>query len=223
MVRRPVRSEFAADVFVFPGGKVDPADHDPALETFFDAPLPSNAPDRSASRTTAIRELFEEAGVLLTAGDKANVDTGTRSHDALRRQLRAGEIDLKDIANAEDLTLNVSALHPFARWITPETMPRRYDTWFYVARMPIGQAAQHDQVETVEGVWISPFEALRRAELGTFPLVFVTRKLLQRMQEHKSIDGLLDSISAQDLHPVMPKAVNRADGIVFLVPGDAGY
>lgn len=223
MVRRPVRSEFAADVYVFPGGKVDLADRDPALETFFDAPLPGDAPDGPASRAAAIRELFEEAGVLLTARAGVHVHSGVHGSVAVRHRLRAGEIGLKEIVMSENVTIQVSALYPFAHWITPETMPRRYDTWFYVARLPAGQDAQHDQVETVDGLWVSPYDALRRADLGTFPLVFVTKKLLQRMLKHQSIDELLGSISAQDMRPVMPKVVDRADGTEFLLPGDAGY
>jgi hypothetical protein len=102
-------------------------------------------------------------------------------------------------------------------------MPRRYDTWFYLARLPVGQEPRHDDLETVDSHWISPHEALRRSGAGTFPLVFVTKRLLQRMTVHESIDGLLASISATDLQVVMPREAERAEGSVFLVPGDAGY
>ncbi len=220
LVRRPVRSDFAADVYVFPGGKVDPADRDPELTSLFDASLPENAPDGPAFRTAAVRELFEEAGVLLTANHDA---PGPRGYEDFRRRLQSSDVDLKAIVSTLKTRIGVTALHPFAHWITPETMPRRYDTWFYLAHLPQEQSARHDLVETVHSVWISPRDALRRASLGAFPLVFVTQRLLERMVAYQSIDGLLESVSPGDLQPVMPRVVDRADGTVFLLPGDSGY
>jgi 8-oxo-dGTP pyrophosphatase MutT (NUDIX family) len=223
MVRRPVRSEFAADVYVFPGGKVEPEDHDPRLVTLFDAPLPTAAPDGLAFRCAAIREVFEEVGVLLVTGGEIPYRGAEGRLEILLDHLRAGKMSLRDLAISVGVTLQVSGLHPFAHWITPEGMPRRYDTWFYLARLPVGQEPRHDDLETVDSLWISPHEALRQSGAGTFPLVFVTKRLLQRMTVHKSIDGLLASISATDLQVVMPREVERAEGSVFLVPGDAGY
>lgn len=220
MVRRPVQSEFAADVYVFPGGKVDPPDRDPELAALFDAPLPGYVPDGPEFRAAAIRELFEETGVLLMT----EVDTLAASrHEAFRTPLRAGEVDLKSIAMELGEQIRVSALHPIAHWITPETMPRRYNTWFYLARLTAAQSPRHDEIETVDSVWVSPGEALDRARRGTFPLVFVTEKLLERMLAHESIDHLLESISVEDLQPVMPRVVDCADGPLFLLPGDPGY
>lgn len=220
MVRRPVRSEFAADVYVFPGGKVEPADRVPELTALFDAPLPADAPDGPAFRAAAIRELFEEAGVLLTVNA---AKSATREPESNESPLRASEVDLKAIATGLKTRLCVTALHPFAHWITPETMPRRYDTWFYLTHLPPGQAPRHDEVETVDSLWISPHEALYRASLGTFPLVFVTQQLLDRMSMHASIDGLLASISPRDWQPIMPRVVDGAEGSAFLLPGEPGY
>jgi 8-oxo-dGTP pyrophosphatase MutT (NUDIX family) len=223
MVRRPVQSEFASDVYVFPGGKVDAGDRDVALVAMFDTALPLDIPDAPAFRLAAIRELFEEAGVLLATSAHSTADTADRRHDGLRRRLRTAEIDLKELVTAEKLTLQVSALHPFAHWITPESMPRRYDTWFYLARLPDGRSARHDEDETVGSTWISPREALRRADVGQFPLVFVTQKILEKMLAYDSIDTLFDSVSPEELQPVMPKVVERPEGPTFLLPGDAGY
>jgi 8-oxo-dGTP pyrophosphatase MutT (NUDIX family) len=220
MVRRHVRSEFAADVYVFPGGKIDAADRDSALEPFLDARLSSDVPDAPAFRVGAIREVFEEAGVLLTTG---STPLDGDLIDSFRSSLRRGEIGLKEIAPSANLRLAVSRLHPFARWITPVSMPRRFDTWFYVARFPAGQTPWHDEVETVDSLWISPDEALRRYRNGDFPLVFVTEKLLERMARYRSIDELIGSVTASDLQPVMPKVVER-DGLrTFLLPGEPGY
>ena len=223
MVRRPMLTDFAADMYVFPGGKVDPADRDPAVAGAFDTTLPGDISDAPAFRAAAIRELFEEAGVLLATSAQEGVEATDHRQVDLRRQLRAAEIDLKDMVVGENLALQASALHPFAHWITPESMPRRYNTWFYLARLPDDRTAQHDEVETVDSVWISPREALHRARAGNFPLVFVTEKVLERMAPYESIDALLGSTSAADLRPIMPKVMNGAEGEMFLLPGDAGY
>jgi 8-oxo-dGTP pyrophosphatase MutT (NUDIX family) len=222
MVRRPVRSEFAADVYVFPGGKIDEADRSPAPAASLDVNLPGDAPDPPAFRVCAIRELLEEAGVLLAV----SASGATVQADALRSfrwSLRGGEIDLWEIARSANLKLAVSELHPFARWITPEAMPRRYDTWFYLARFPDGQTPRHDEVETVDSLWITPREALRRAQTGDFPLVFVTEHHLGRMAQYDSIDDLMDSVTDSDLRPVMPRVVQREGRTVFVLPGEPGY
>jgi 8-oxo-dGTP pyrophosphatase MutT (NUDIX family) len=222
MVRRHVRSEFAADVFVFPGGKIDEVDRRPDLGSWLDSDWPDDAPDAPSFRVGAIRELFEEAGVLLTTQSPATT-LHADELEPLRHRLRAGEIDLWDIVRAADLKLAVSDLHPFARWITPEAMPRRYDTWFYLARFPVGQSPWHDEVETVDSLWITPREALRRAEIGDFPLVFVTEHHLRRMAQYDLIDDLIRSVREGDLQPVTPRILDRAGETVFLLPGDSDY
>jgi 8-oxo-dGTP pyrophosphatase MutT (NUDIX family) len=222
MVRRHARSEFAADVFVFPGGKIDEADRRRLDSSWLDCEWPNDAPDEPAFRVGAIRELFEEAGVLLAAQSPAAAFRAD-ALEAFRRRLRAGEIDLWEVARAAGLKLAVSALHPFARWITPEGMPRRYDTWFYLARFPVGQSPWHDEVETVDSLWITPREALRRAEVGDFPLVFVTEHHLRRMARYDSIDDLIGSVREGDFQSVTPRVVERAGELVFVLPGEPGY
>lgn len=220
MVRRHVRSEFAADVYVFPGGKIDEADRDPALAPLLDVGSSAGIPDSTAFRVAAIRELFEEAGVLLASG--AGCIDGARLENA-RHRLYRGEAPLREIVQSLDLRLTISQLEPIAHWITPESMPRRYDTWFYVARYPEGPAPRHDEIETVHSLWISPATALRRSQDGDFPLVFVTRTLLERMARHHSVPDLISSITPADLQPVLPRVMERDGRSVFLLPGNPGY
>lgn len=222
MVRRHVRSEFAAGVYVFPGGKIDLADRDPALVPFLDAVLAADVLDAPEFRVGAIRELFEEAGVLLASGSTGMYTDGEWI-GSFRTRLRAGEIDLPTIARTADVKLAISQLHPFAHWITPESMPRRYDTWFYLARFPDGPTPWHDEVETVDSLWIQPGEALRQGRTGNFPLVFVTERQLERMARYDSIDDLIRSVTHQHLQPVLPKMMERDGHTVFLLPGEAGY
>lgn len=231
MVRRHVRSEFAADVFVFPGGKVDEADYDPELARYVVGhPAPENELEGRtewlALRLAAIRELFEEAGVLLAYhGDDRIISLAGQAErfEAYRNQLHAGAISLLDLARHEDLCYAADRLHPFSRWITPLTSPRRYDSRFFVAEMPHGQEPLHDARETTASRWIAPAEALARYRRGEFPLVFATEKHLERLATYPSIEQMLAETAAADLTPVLPRPGRSGGETAFLLPGDEGY
>lgn len=224
MVRRHVRSDFAADVFVFPGGKVDPPDADPETHDYARGGV-QLSPSDVTLRVAAIRELFEEAGVLLARsldGSILRLDAGRRGRlAAYRRDLHAGTITLSEIARVEKIILDVDALVPFSRWITPEPFPRRFDTHFFAASVPPGQEARHDTLETTDSVWIAPGAALRRFAEGAFPLVYATEKHLERMSRFASIRELMDSISTDDLEPIMPRVLQDGSEVRFLIPGDS--
>lgn len=232
MVRRHVRSDFAADVYVFPGGKVDPEDTDPELLDRVDSepdPLEHGESRERwlALQVAAIRELFEEAGVLL-ARDREGGLVRFRAGDGQRfdedrRKLHEGDITFLDMLIAEDLRLAADRLHPFSRWITPIDLPRRYDTWFFVAEMPHGQIPLHDSRETTDGMWIAPEEALERARRGKFPLVFATQAHLGRMVQYRSIEQMIAETAEAALQPVTPRIVQLGPETTYLLPGDEGY
>jgi 8-oxo-dGTP pyrophosphatase MutT (NUDIX family) len=210
MVRRPVRSEFAADVYVFPGGAVRPDDADPAAEDACEPFGPAEAlrllsepggtppaDQREALGfwVAALRELFEEAGVLLAEplpGVPRPAPEGRAARlDAARRDLQAGGRSLAALAGDEGVRLACEQLTYFSHWVTPREFPRRYDTRFFLAAMPYGQEALHCAVETVEGLWISPAAALERFGRGEFPLVFVTQRHLERLADCPTLDAAL--------------------------------
>lgn len=230
MVRRHVQSEFAADVFVFPGGKVDPEDRNPEIANYIrshDRPNGDGEDVRItwlALKVTAVRELFEEAGVLLANGSDGTpirfAGPFAGKYAAYRRQVHAGRLSMLDLARAEQLCFAGDRLHPFSRWITPETLPRRFDTRFFVAFMPAGQEPLHDATETTDSVWIAPAEALRRFRQGDFPLVFATEKHLERMTKFHSIEELIDATSGADLRPVVPRTEVRGAERIYLLPGE---
>lgn len=232
MVRRHVRSDFAADVFVFPGGKVEAQDYDSRLEHWTTAhPGPGVVGGESfeswrAMRVAAVRELFEEAGVLLARRDGESVRlVGEEAirFTAYRRRLHAGELTLVDLAEVEKLEYPLDRLHAISRWITPQPLPRRFDTHFFLAHMPEDQEPIHDQWETTDSIWISPGDALRRHAEGEFPLVFATQKHLERLAQQRSIDAVISSVTPADLAPVTPKMIDIAGETKFLIPGDEGY
>jgi 8-oxo-dGTP pyrophosphatase MutT (NUDIX family) len=232
MVRRHVNSDFAPDVYVFPGGKVDPGDRDPELLRYLD--------DRPAAKTevdfvdddwgfrmAALRELFEEAGVLLATGPDGNTVKVDRepagAFDGYRRGLHAGDISLATLAQQAKILYAPKLLAAFSHWITPLSFPRRYNTRFFVATMPEGQKPLHDAVETTHGIWIAPAEALRRYEEGDFPLVFATIKQLERMSLFQRLTDMVQATRPSDLDPVMPRPIERAGETDFLLPWDEGY
>jgi 8-oxo-dGTP pyrophosphatase MutT (NUDIX family) len=230
MVRRHIKSDFAADVFVFPGGKVDPADRDPGMAQYcIEHPGPEAADDSSlwrALRLAAVRELFEEAGVLLAAaadGGLVDMTADRERFEVYRREVHAGRMPLRDMAEREDLRYALDRLHPISHWITPPVLTRRFDTYFFLAHMPAGQEPVHDAAETVDSIWIAPEEALRRYRSGDFPLVFATERNLERMAAHASIEALVSSVTPADLQPITPRPVSDGNEMRFLIPGDEGY
>src|SRR5262245_24041386 len=179
MVVRHHQIDFASGALVFPGGKVDAED---ASEAWCD--LTAEAPPRPdrSFLVAASRETFEEAGLMLAryAGRSELVDAATadRLVGAHRARLLAGEAGFIDIVRAEGLTLALDMLVPFAHWITPEPLPKRFDTHFFLVAAPVAQLGAHDGAESVEGLWIGPQQALTAAEAGTRTLVFATRMTL---------------------------------------------
>jgi 8-oxo-dGTP pyrophosphatase MutT (NUDIX family) len=220
MVRRPALSDFAADVYVFPGGKVDPADRESSGES---RPLPQTGDDLLPFRIAAIRELFEEAGVLLAYDEAGSVvrfgADSERRFESARQRVHAGEISVLELARLERVVLAVDRLSPISRWITPESYPRRFDTYFFITELPDGQEPLPHAAETVGGVWVEPRIALDRFRRGEFPLVFATEKHLERLANCASPS---DAALGARLEPVMPRPVRRGGKTEYLVPGDEG-
>ena len=181
----------------------------------------------------ALRECFEEAGVLLaypegTAPGGALVDVtepGVRARLAgCRIELNAGSIGFLEACRAEGLRLAVDRVHYFSHWITPEPAPKRYDTRFFVAALPSGQVPVHDDYETVDTVWVRPDDALARAAAGEFDLIFPTMKNLEAISRFATSGELLAAAAAVERVPtVLPRVVADERGFRILLPGDPGY
>jgi 8-oxo-dGTP pyrophosphatase MutT (NUDIX family) len=221
MVRRLARAAAFADAFVFPGGSVGPEDDrevpsvgdlgpDAARESFAarGSRPPGDARLALALYRAGLRELFEEAGVLLArdaSGRLAPISGADAPRwDELRREVQAGRLGFGELMRREGLALDERQLIYFSHWITPVGEPRRFDTRFFVARMPPEQVAAHCAVETTEGAWISPGEALERAARGAFPLVFPTRKHLEVLAAHPALEDALRFAATKPIRTVQP-------------------
>jgi len=214
MLRRTSAAAFAGGMFVFPGGRVDGDDHLHLYDELRVGPTDAQAPQQAALGTewrgywiAGIRESFEEAGLLLAydaSGELVRYDDRI-THERFqgyRTPLHAGELSLADICRAEGLRLAVDRIHFYNRFVTPFGRPRRFDTRFFIAEAPAGQAGVHDDFETVDSVWISPQEALERNDAREFDLMRVTRMQLESLARYPGKADLLADVVAQREFPV---------------------
>ena len=235
MVKRNLNSDFVGGAYVFPGGAVDPADGGVEAEAVCRGRSDAEASEilgvgsgGLAYWVACLRELFEEAGILMaTTPDGTSLeltgDTAARYVEH-RAQVNASEGRFLDVIAAEGLTLDVGDLHYFAHWITPEGSPRRYDTRFFVATAPERQTAAHDAGEVIADEWIVPSDALRRHREGDIELIFPTIKNLQAISRFSSAAELIEAArTAASVPAIMPRITMSDKGVRILLPGDEGY
>ncbi len=229
MVVRHQQIDFASGALVFPGGKLAAGDSDSRL-----AQLCSGADDLSteqlALRVAAIREAFEESGVLLARKRGAAKLIGAEVLDALdhyRKPLDKGAIGIVEMLESEGLELACEALVPFAHWVTPTFMPKRFDTYFFLAVAPSEQVAGHDGREMVDSVWLRPAAVIAEAAAGTRTLVPATLLNVEKLGEQTTVAGALAAARKQPPVMVLPEVVEQADGAegkrTLRIPGNAGY
>jgi 8-oxo-dGTP pyrophosphatase MutT (NUDIX family) len=213
MLKRTSKASFASDMYVFPGGRVDADDHLHKYDVFRHGPTESQAPQVKALGDewrgfwiAAIRETFEEAGLLLAYDDSGALISfdDEQTHErfsAYRDPLHDGELSLLDICQRESLRLAVDHVHFYNRFITPLGRPRRFDTRFFIASAPESQRGTHDAQETVDSIWISPQQALARHADGEFGLMNVTRIQLEWLSAYPNKQALLEMSSTNTTFP----------------------
>jgi 8-oxo-dGTP pyrophosphatase MutT (NUDIX family) len=206
-LKRAPGHTFMANRWVFPGGRVDERDRDPSLGSHVDDPALLQG-TMGALRVTALRETFEESGILLaceTGGQPFAQDTS-----AMRGQVDAGDLGMADVAAALNVCLGLSTLHFFAHWITPDFEPRRYDTRFFLARAPLRQRAGSQSEETTAGVWMTAREALARYDSGELLLAPPTIATLEELSGFVSIEDAIQWAQRARPAPVEPTLVKGA-------------
>lgn len=236
MQRRNLNSDFVGGAYVFPGGAVDPGDISPEVEALCvgrrdaDASVQLDIDSGGlAFWVAAVRECFEEAGVLLCADlDGAVVslaDEATASRFAeWRHKLNHGETTLVEICEAESLRVMAGDIYYFAHWITPEGGTRRYDTRFFVAAAPPHQRPVHDDRETIATIWINPAEALAKHRRRELDMIFPTIRNLEAISRFDTAQELLDAAALiSTVERILPRIVEDDHGMRILLPGDPGY
>jgi 8-oxo-dGTP pyrophosphatase MutT (NUDIX family) len=240
MLRRHLDSDFVGGAYVFPGGKVDEDDRSTAAGDACAGRDDAGASDLLgiasgglAFWVAALRECFEEAGVLLAYREhqgpggvliEMSDPAARRRLAASRDELNAGEVPFLELLRREGLRLAVDKVHYFSHWVTPELSPKRYDTRFFVAALPPGQVPVHDDYEMIATVWVRPAEALERSAAGDFELIFPTVKNLEAISRFATSEELLAAAAAIERVPtVLPRVVADDHGFRIVLPGDPGY
>lgn len=222
MVKRHHQIDFASGALVFPGGKTEPGDSHPRWQEFC-AGWDGLSDVERGLRIAAIREAFEEASVLLARTSEGDIWGGSERATEARDMVAKGELPLIDLVAELGVKVDLAALTLFARWITPVMMPKRFDTYFYVAHAPADQLAVCDGHETVDAEWIEPGHALTLAERGERTIIFPTRMNLKLLAESEHAHGAVAAAALRPAITVTPWVEKRAHGPVLVIPPDAGY
>lgn len=217
MLRRNRTVEFAGGAMVFPGGRVDAQDHDPAWadQSRGWAEIP---PAERAPRIAALREAFEEAGVLI--GHDAPLPAAAA---AMRPEVASARLPFREALHLLGLRPDLRALHHFSRWLTPDILPKRFDTFFYLAACPPGQEASSDGDETVAAEWISANSALELAAAGQRQIVFPTRMNLRRLAESPDLASALAACASRAPQCVTPIVEIEGETRFLRLPPEAGF
>lgn len=224
MVERHVDIAFAGGALVFPGGRIDGGDHDPGWDIYCDG-IGTIAPEQKAPRIAAVREAFEETGVLLAKRDGKVVDDSVIQGLApMRSVIEQDDTKFLPMVKAEGLRLALDELHLFARWRPPKTVPhRRYDTWFFAARAPVRQTAQPDGGEATEVLWTHPADALSDCKAGKRKMIFPTSRNVELLGVSDKTASVFAMAQARKIRAVVPAVVEREDGVFLTIPDDLGY
>ncbi|EFK05862.1 hydrolase, NUDIX family [delta proteobacterium NaphS2] len=234
LLKRNPKSRFMPGTYVFPGGMVNSEDYD--LDFWSDhldistdtlqrklGADPLTTEDTLSFVIAAIRETFEEAGVLLVKGNRSTpLDLVPLLNTGFRDSLGPGWLKAHTIL--KDWILAVSKLHRWSHWITPKELPHRYDTRFFMASIPESQICRPDGEETTEGIWTTPEDALAGNLSGEIPLTPPGIAILHQLLVHAHVDDLLNAASKRSWgNPIEPRVVPMARGIMILEPWDPMY
>ncbi|GAA1710637.1 hypothetical protein GCM10009680_59440 [Streptomyces yatensis] len=229
MLRRRASMAFAGGAYAYPGGSVDPRDE--RMVTWAGPSRaqwarrlgldPSEATQAQAIVCAAVRETFEEAGVLLAGPTPHTVVADTTGDDweADRAALVARDLSFAEFLDRRGLVLRSDLLGCWARWITPEFEPRRYDTWFFVAALPRGQRTRNASTEADRTVWIRPRDAADGYDRGELLMMPPTIATLRQLVAHGSVADVLAAATDRDLTPVLAQARVENGELVLSWPG----
>ncbi|MBU0652082.1 MAG: NUDIX hydrolase [Proteobacteria bacterium] len=239
LMRRHRNQIFMGGAFVFPGGGLDDADADPEIAACTGGFRAADAkhllqetdlPEATALGlfVAAIRETFEEAGVLLARDARGSVvdlsapETAAR-FSSYRLELHEERLDLAELVRREGLVFAPDLLIPYAHWITPEIESRRFNTRFFLARLPEGQVPVHDRMELTESSWMTPAFALAENEAGRIILMPPTLKTIEELLSFSHSAQLFAAARSQRIRTILPEAFRTADGFGIRLPHDSEY
>ncbi|NGO44226.1 NUDIX hydrolase [Streptomyces ureilyticus] len=227
MLRRRASMAFAGGAYAYPGGGVDPRDDDRQIRwtgptrAWWASRLGVDETSAQAIVCAAVRETYEEAGVLLAGPTPDSVvgDTTGDDWEADREALVARDVSFAEFLERRGLVLRSDLLGAWTRWITPEFEPRRYDTWFFVAALPKGQRTRNASTEADSTVWISPGEAADAYDKGDLLMMPPTIATLRQLRSYATAADALAAAPGRDLAPVLAQARLEDGELVLSWPG----
>src|ERR1700720_1023792 len=227
MMVRHYEIDFNSGALVFPGGSIDKGDQEIIARPELYCGGEGLYAGALSFRIAAIRETFEESGILLARprGSNALVDARRAGEieAAHRAVLSEGKTTFSKVLTETGMLLALDELVPYAHWITPEGMPKRFDTWFFLAAAPPEQAGAHDGKESTGSIWLSPREAVAGGESGRFKLPFPTTRNLIKLGKQPNVKAALDDIRGKPVVTVMPVMTKLNGGRQLRIPREAGY
>ncbi|AEW95244.1 MULTISPECIES: NUDIX hydrolase [Streptomycetaceae] len=226
LLRRSASMAFGAGAYAYPGGGVDPRDERPVRwagpeREVWGGLLGLDPVSAQAVVCAAVRETFEESGVLLAGPDASSVvaDTSGDGWEADRRALVGRELSFADFLARRDLVLRSDLLGPWARWITPEFEERRYDTWFFLAALPAGQRTRDVSGEADRVAWLSAGAAVAGYDRGELLMMPPTIATLRALLPYATVADAFASCAGRDMTPVLARAELVGDEVVLRWPG----
>ncbi|HEY0402668.1 MAG TPA: NUDIX hydrolase [Blastococcus sp.] len=227
LLRRTKGMPFAGGMTAYPGGGVDPRDGD--TEIAWVGPSPAEwagafgCDERTARELVcaAVREMFEEAGVLLAGDSQTGAvvpDVSGDDWEEQRQALLARDLSLAELLAGRGLALRSDLLRPFAHWITPPAETRRYDTKFFAAALPVGQEARHVSGEADEASWLTPSAALAELSAGGRPMLPPTTHTLGQLEPFPDVAAALAGSPPEPLQPISPTFEKTPDGTWAVLP-----
>jgi 8-oxo-dGTP pyrophosphatase MutT (NUDIX family) len=227
MMVRHHQIEFNSGALVFPGGSVEQGDREIVARSELFTGGDGLDAGALGFRVAAIRETFEESGILLACPKGSNNLIDARRageiEAACRIPLCEGKMTFLDLLAQNGLWLALDALVPYAHWITPEGMPKQFDTFFFLAVAPPDQLGAHDGKESTDSIWVSPREALEGGESGRFKLPFPTTRNLIKLGKQGIVAAALEDARGRPIVTVMPVMTRSNGGRQLRIPREAGY
>jgi 8-oxo-dGTP pyrophosphatase MutT (NUDIX family) len=225
MITRHAETAFAGGAAVFPGGRLDAEDSAPTLLRHCRT-VPGIDTAQLALRVCAIRETFEEVGLLLArrAGSEQLLDGGAVEKLQTALLARLGHPpDFTELVIEGGLELATELLVPFAHWITPAIRPRRYDAYFFLAPAPDRQEARHDGHEAVDSIWVAPAKAAADGAAQRIKMIFATRFNLEKLARSTTREAAFAAARIDTIVTVCPVYRETPQGLMWCIPIEAGY
>lgn len=233
LLKRSRSAGFVPGAYVFPGGRVDASDATEDTLSRMDGltpeaaaerlELPNADPPAIAYYLAALREAFEETGILIGSGpdgEPPRTAAADPTVDAVRDDLMEDRVTFAEVLDRLQCRIDGTSVEYLAHWVTPLPEPRRFDTRFFAARVPAGSEPIVDPREMTDALWIAPADALERSDNGELPMIFPTIKTLEHLSDYATPEEAITALAALSVRTIMPTLIVTDTGVRLVVDDD---